>query len=117
MRTQIPTRPDAGGCGRRLLQLHVERGRDGGALAYRTRPNGMATTLHGSRAGKCTLIISVDLSEKKGSIHAEIIVSEVVFQILPSGVAATALAELSPGGALMHGYTQQQLHREYCACV
>ena len=33
-------------------------------------------------------------------------------QVLPGGVAVSVLSELSPGGALMKGYSDQQLHRE-----
>ena len=34
-------------------------------------------------------------------------------QVLPSASAMNVLGELSPGGALMQGHTQQQLHREF----
>ncbi len=34
-------------------------------------------------------------------------------QVLHNNIAVSVLGELSPGGTLMQGYTQQQLHREY----
>ena len=35
-------------------------------------------------------------------------------KVLSSPCAVSVLGELSPGGALMHGFSQQQLHRKYC---